>query len=337
MPIKAAEVGDFEEIKTVYQGKDTGYRRSTLNLQQQIFKYDMAEESLTEGIQSGLEETKIAELELQKNLLSFYKEKESLLLSQINDYSEYQLKKQLLQLKLCKEQQKYYGTNGVYFNVLYKIEDVKYKRGRSSKEELDHINAQIAKNDADMEGAVSDYQDGQEKIGVKVTVDNYICQLSFETTPKYKTTTVNELVSTIKRNNGDYIQLEKMVASYENYTNQLAADTGTISYRQGMLQLSDAYLQLLESEEDITTYAKKVISGYKKTLKKQSASALSLSVLSKKRLNAQKQYEKGRNTLLACYEAQVKEEAERQNYYNLCVQMILWEEILEKGIYDNTI
>lgn len=337
VPIKAVELSTFEEIKTAYQEKDTSYKRSILNLRQQVLKYDVAEESLAQGIEKGLGEAQIAELELQKDLLSFYKQNEQRLLGQIKDNSDYQLKKQLFQLKLLKEQQKYYGIYGEYLNILYKIEDVKYKRGRSTKEELNNINAQIVKNSADLGGAVSDYQDGQEKIGLKDTVDNYINQLTFEITPKQRTITVDELAYKIKRNNGDYAQLENAAAGYENYIRHFAADTSNLSYRQGMLQLSDNYLQLLQSEENIISYAKKIIGGYKKTLNKQSASALNLAVLSKKRINAQKQYEKGRATLLACYEARVKEEAERQNYFSLCHQLILWEEILGKGIYDNTI
>ncbi len=335
--IQAADGANFEGLKTAYQEKDISYKRSMLNLQQQLFKYNLAEVSLEEGLTNGLGDAKMAELELQKDLLSFYPGNETLLVKQMDQNLEYQMKKQLLQLKLLKEQQKYYNTYATYLNVLYRIEDVKYKRGRSTKEEIDDINVRIVKNHADLEGVLADYQDGQEKVGVKTAMDNYVTQLSLDIVPRHQAMTVNTLIATIKSNNGEYIQLENTVAGYEKYLDSFAADTGSLSYQQGMLQLSDGYLQLMELEEDIASYAKSVISGYKKTVKKQNASALSLAVLSKKRVNVAKQYEKGRGALLACYEAQVKEETERQNYYSLCYQLMIWEEILDKGIYDKTL
>ena len=327
----------FDELKDSYINNNITYQRKMLSIEQQLVKYEIAKEQLELWDSNGITDKQRSELELQSNLLSFYKENQDILIENLKKEYECNLYKLLAELKILKEQRTYYYSYKDYLARSLQVEEVKLKRGRSTRDMVNEITAAIEGNDADIANAISEYEEAKEMIYlgnskdiVSKVLDNYIGSMVLLVSENGIKSNAIQLETELKAKDTQYMEMVNSIHSYEKYVETL--DSSSLLYKQAKLQVLDYKLQLKELEDNIEKYAKKSIGEYHKAKKYQAASLKKYKVLNKKCLNIKKQYEKGRASKLAWYESKVKAEEEWQKYLNYCYQIKVWTYIINNGI-----
>jgi hypothetical protein len=139
-------------------------------------------------------------------------------------------------------------------------------------------------------------------------------------------------------NNKEYEteQLQNTISAYFNYLSNLNVSSNTSAYRKVNLQIRDYQLQLQKLNKDMESYAKKSIKSYNLVCRKCSSLKKKVSVADKEYTNALMQYKKGKIAKLTLDKALVTKEENDVEYYKACYQKMVWEFVLDHGIYGVT-
>lgn len=132
--------------------------------------------------------------------------------------------------------------------------------------------------------------------------------------------------------NTDYMQLSNLVICYQNYLGSDGMRSDAV-YQQVGLQIQDYQLQIEELTNNIKVYVGVAIRSYHSAFR---AKETAQNILSAKEENCRiikAMLDNKKATILELKKAYVDKESAEITYYQCCYEIIVWENIIENGLY----
>lgn len=276
-------------------------------------------------------QTSVADANLQEDISSFYNTYQNALIKESQNVLKNDFLKMCYGLIINKEQISYYDTYEEYLAILLKIENIKYKLGRSNQLDINKVKVDIAKNEMSTLKYENMNDDTLALIQTNTNM-NKTAKIKLTIPLVEKTYNYEQVVRQFMNNNTKYIQLQNFVISYQNYLNS-ASIKSAAQIKQIELQIKDYQLQMIEFNYALKTYVKKAINSYKSSFKAMKVAKQELIVKEEicNSIKAKIKYKKG--TTLELNQAYVQKESAEIAYYQYCYEVVIWENIIENSIY----
>lgn len=276
----------------------------------------------------------VADAKLQEDVSAFYNTYQEALIKETQNLLKNEFLKRCFRLMISKEQINYCSTYQNYLGIAYRIETIKYKIGISNQSAIDKVGVDILKNETSMLKYQNSYDASRSSIYTDANISEK-ATIRLDMVLDKKGYDVNQTINRFIANNTNYLQLQNLENSYRNYK----GSTGATSYaanQQVELKIKDYQLQIKELKCNIESYAKEAILSYQNAFKAME--------LAKKELLASEQkcnivivkMNHKKATTLELQQAYAEKKSAEIAYYQCCYEIVVWENILENGIYGAT-
>lgn len=338
----------LEQLLRLYRDSSEDYNNVSISYEIETLNYDIAKETLNklnqqykeltalEGTGIDVSSSKaqikssIAEINLELDTKELYKRNELELISIDKQKLEVNFMKQVYALLINLEQKELLKSNKSYLNLLYKTEEIKYKKGYITLSDLEEIKAKLRKLDADILANSNEYE----------SLRDFINQETNQT----KDNTIGIKLSVTKENYNEADKIRFFDAKvYDtellNYTNKALynyIDNESLTELQKkkiLLQISSNNLKKSQIQTNIKTFVKKGIKEYNSIIEYFEASKLTLDNKNKKYKESQAKYKKGLITQLELSEVLLEKQSVQLEYYQYYYKAIMWKYILDNGLY----
>lgn len=272
-----------------------------------------------------------ADAKLSKDLAAFYTNNQSLFLQESKNKSRHGFLQNCLNLMIYQEEIKYYALNQEYLTTQKEIEDIKSRYGLNESSQSDGITLSLLENDSFSAQKQSDY----DALSVYIKRETGIGErdtLQYELPLSMKNYTLSTKTTMFKDNNTSYLQLTNMETSYQSYLYS-GGITGIAYRRQIELTIEDYRLQKIQLGRQIEDYVKKALSSYTGAFRKMQAAKTELDIAEKKCKIIEESLKFKKATKLELKKAYADRQSVYLKYYGSCMEVILWEDILDNNIY----
>jgi len=273
-----------------------------------------------------------ADAKLSKDLSAFYTNNQSLLLLVLKDKIGHNFLKNCLSLMIYQEEMKYYILNQDYLNIQKDISEIKSRYGLSNNSQLDSITLSTLENGSLLLEKQSDYESLCTYLKRETAIDEKDT-IQYEFPLSLKNYNLTDVTVRFKDTNLTYLQLVNMETSYQSYLYS-GGITGSANRHQIELTIDNYRMQKLQLSRQIEDYVKKSLSSYKIAYQKMQTAKTEIDITEKKCKILEKSLKYKISTKLELNKAYVDRQSVYLKYYNLCMEVILWEDILDNNIYE---
>lgn len=295
----------------------------------QIAEVDAQIEMYSSSMNSVKENT--AEAKLQKEISSFYSIYQQELIRKGQRLLKNDFLKSCYALIINKEQIDYYNSYQEYLDTAYEVETIKYKKGVSTQEKVNNASIDIQQNETSKLKYQNSYDTTLKSIQTETGISKNVA-LRFDMSFYEKNYDEDQTFYQFINCDTDYMQLLSLVACYQNYLG-LDGMTSDAVYKQVGLQIQDYQLQIEELTNNIKTYVGVAIRSYHSAFR---AKETAQNILSAKEENCRivkAMLDNKKATILELKKAYVDKESAEITYYQCCYEIIVWENIIENGLY----
>lgn len=276
----------------------------------------------------------VADTKLQENLSYFYKNNQNLLINDTKNRLKFNFLKRCFQFILAQEEIQYYKEYRNYLSVLQSVEEIKYKKGFSRKQELERANADLLNNEHKLEMVEKDFHLALETVQKEVYLkEGSGLTLSFSFWKKEFD--MQKIIKAFLEQNVRYLQLKNTEQSYQTYLYSLGI-TNYALYQQVSLQIRECQLEQEELRLSIEEYVKKAINEYNLAFKEMEHAKEEQIITEQKHLSVEARIKQGRGTQLELYQSYMDRTSARITYYKSLYHILGWEAILTSSMYGMT-
>lgn len=273
-----------------------------------------------------------ADAKLSKDLSAFYTNNQNLLLLKLKDKTRHNFLRNCLSLMIYQEEMKYYKLNEEYLNIQKDISEIKFRYGLSNNSQLDSITLSILENGSLLLEKQSDYESLCTYLKRETAIDEKDT-IQYEFPLSFKNYNLTDVTARFKDTNLTYLQLVNMETSYQSYLYS-GGITGSANRHQIELTIDNYRLQKLQFSRQIEDYVKKSLNSYKIAYQKMQTAKTEIDIMEKKCKILEESLKYKKSTKQELYKAYVDKQSVYLKYYNLCMEVILWEDILDNNIYE---
>ncbi|HHV09335.1 MAG TPA: TolC family protein [Clostridiales bacterium] len=312
--------------------------RATVTDEAEIEGIDAQIQSLTEQIDQynstiSSYQTSLAETSLQAEIESFYVIYQGLLVQEAQDKLLNNFMKKCYGLILLQEQEDYYASCNDYLSVVQKVEEIKFKNGVSTQLSVDLADANLFKNNLALQNNTKSFYltyteiktetGGSDQTRIMLPIAVSKKQYSLENTAsqfEYRNVTLAQ-----------YKHLERCYQSYLSSNN----GTGTLQH-QIELKIRDYQLRYNALKNNIRTYVTDAIYTYDNEFQNLALADKEFQIAQKNynTMDTKKKYKKA--TELDVAKAKSEMESAEMAYYQCIYNIIIWQNILDNGVYGAT-
>lgn len=283
------------------------------------------------NLNKGTAGANAADAKLQDDLAYFNKQYQELITRKTQNQLKLDFMKRCFQLIFEQEQIENFKEYKDYLEVLYTVEEIKYKKGYSNKQDLTQTYLNLLKNNNNLElaennlsilfGSIQNDTNMKENTSLKLTFD--WVERDFDT----KKTVEQFLI-----NNLEYLKLQNIEKSYDKYLSSLGI-TNNATYEHAKLQIKDCQLQINQLLYDIENYVKNAIYQYKLATNEMETTKKQLKVAEEECIEIEAKLSMKKSTKMELLKSYTDRTSAKIAYYKTIYNMLAWEHILENNMY----
>ena len=273
----------------------------------------------------------MTQAKLQEDIAAYYNIYHSEILLEARNKLKNEFKKKCFNLIVLKEKQDYYQSYNKYLELIFTIENIKYKKGLSGITDLDLAKTNLMNNDLEISKNQIAYDTSYAFIKSEANLkDN--ARINFPLSIEKKNYNTEQITKNFISNNSSILQLHNFVRSYNSY---LTNCTG-LSYYEASLKIDHYNLQDKELRENIKAFVQHAILSYEQSFQSLNAASeeLQLKVKQLNITNIKKEHKMA--TELDLRKIEYEKDAAEANYYQLCYNIVIWQDILDNNLYNVT-
>lgn len=268
---------------------------------------------------------------LSQDLADFYKNYQGLLTQDSKNKVKHSFLQSCFNLILGQEQIKYDALNQDYINMQKQIEEIKYKYGYSTQGQVDEKSLNLLEN----EGVSAQDQDDYNILNSYIKRETGLSEnntIQYNIVLNHKSYIAASEVDSFIQSSPSYLQLKNMETSYQSYLTSGGA-ANTAYQNQIGLTIKNYQLQGVQLQRKIGDYARKAINSYESSFRKMTTAKQNLDMADKKCNVIEESQKHKKASQLEVKKAYLDRQSASLKYYNSCMEVMLWEDILENNIY----
>lgn len=345
------QIGNSETVKTLdealklFEDNNPDIKQMKLQYDAKIYEYEAAKDqeedyqelyvinvgSSDSDTLDSVREQYLSAL-LNREVLSFYSKNYKELVSYEVLKQKYKFISMYYKLMTLEKQEAYYTANAKYLSACKSIANIKYRYGRCTALEVSQISAQIEENNA----ALYETESEQEKLSSELE-DILGTTVSFSVKIPVNTAatsyTLSDTITLLNKNEYSYEEALAYKDAYYVCNTCEKAVYGSTTYKKNNVSMQQYSLQADSIKKAISYYAKSMISGYKKECKKLTAATKKIGNSETSYNNLSQKYKKGKSAKVDVLEADTRRAEVEYNYYSILSDKIMFEYILDNGVY----
>jgi flagellar biosynthesis chaperone FliJ len=324
---KCAQLKELKQEYTEY--------RATVTDEATLAEIDAQLQSLTEQIDQynstiGSYQSSLAESNLQAEIERFYVNHQSLINQEAKNKLLNDFMKKCYGLILLQEQEDYYVSYHEYLSTVQKVEKIKFNNGVSTQLTLDMSNSNLVKNNLALQENIKSFYLTFNEIKIETGgADGTRIILPISVSQKqYKR---EDTISQFEYKNVALAQYKHLKQCYQSYLTQ-NSETNTLN-RQIELKIQDYQLQYNVLNNNIRTYVTNAIYSYDNEFQNLGLTDKEFQIAKKNYeiMVTKKKYKKA--TELDINKSKSEMESAETAYYQCVYNIIIWQNILDNGIY----
>lgn len=277
--------------------------------------------------------TSLAEANLQVDIEKFYVNYQWLINQEVQNKLLNNFMKKCYGLIILQEQDDYYTSYNEYLITVQKVERIKNNNGVSTQLSLDLADANLLKNDLALQGNMKSFYRNFNGIKTEIGIQDE-SQLLLPIEISYKKYSLEDTITRFEIRNVALAQFQHLKKCYQNY---LSLNNGTYTLqRQIQLKIQDYQLQYTVLKNNLRTYVTQAIYSYDSEFQNLALADKEVQIAYKNYniIITKKKYKNASE--LDIHKAKSELESAEVAYYQCLYNIILWQNILDEGIYGET-
>lgn len=325
--------GTVEESQDISDEVDDNDEREALikELDEQI---SMIDAQLSQHNSSKLSlAVNLSDVQLSKDLANLYGDYQTILEAYAKKQLNYEFMRNCYSTMIYQEQINYSESYQTYLELQNKADEIKHKKGIMNQLTYEANQINIVKNNSKIREYTQLYDTQFSNIKKQTKIEQN-SRISLEVGSLRKVYEPETTYTRFITNNPKYYEIKNYTRSYENYLGIGSKSYST--YQQTKLRIESYKMQQEELEGEIRAFVNNSIDKYNITFQLKDLSKMEVVHKNNLYLIALKKQEKGRASLIEVQEAFLEKEAANLEYYQRCYEVVLWQYILDHGIYGVT-
>lgn len=265
---------------------------------------------------------------LKSNIGSFYTNNRDLIINKDMNEIKYDLVKNICKLIALNEQTKYYNTYNELVDLKITVESKKVKLGIVNVEDKEKLEAEKKTNQSLIQSNNDTYKLLYDSITKQANCANTTIKLDYMV--EAKEYNKDDRINNFNFHYPDLLQLSYSQNAYDNYKNTLSDE---LLKKQIEYTVSNYDIQRLLLENSIRQYVNMACIEYNSVVNKLGISQDTILLMNKQYNKMKKKYDLGRATQLNVKEAECNLQKAYIDFYNILVEKILLEYILDNHVY----
>ncbi len=268
---------------------------------------------------------------LSRDLADFYKDYQGLLTQDGKHKVIHGFLQNCLNLMVGQEQMKYDAMNQEYINLQKQIEEIKYQYGYSTKGQVDEISLNFSENTR----VSAQNQENYNLLNSYIKQETGLSEsdtIQYNIVLNHKNYTVATEINSFVQSTPSYLQLKNMETSYQNYLTS-GGITNTAYQNQIGLTIKSYQLQEVQLQRKIGNFVRKAINSYDDSFRKMTSIKQNLEIADNKCKAIEESQKYKKASKLEVKKAYLDRQSVSLKYYSSCMEVLMWEDILENNIY----
>lgn len=268
---------------------------------------------------------------LSRDLADFYKDYQGLLTQDGKHKVIHGFLQNCLNLMVGQEQMKYDAMNQEYINLQKQIEEIKYQYGYSTKGQVDEISLNLSENTR----VSAQNQENYNLLNSYIKQETGLSEsdtIQYNIVLNHKNYTVATEINSFVQSTPSYLQLKNMETSYQNYLTS-GGITNTAYQNQIGLTIKSYQLQEVQLQRKIGNFVRKAINTYDDSFRKMTSIKQNLEIADNKCKAIEESQKYKKASKLEVKKAYLDRQSVSLKYYSSCMEVLMWEDILENKIY----
>lgn len=268
---------------------------------------------------------------LSRDLADFYKDYQGLLTQDGKHKVIHSFMQNCLNLMVGQEQMKYDSMNQEYINLQKQIEEIKYQYGYSTKGKVDEISLNLSENTR----VSAQNQENNNLLNSYIKQETGLSEndtIQYNILLNHKNYIITTEINSFVQNTPSYLQLKNMETSYQNYLTS-GGITNTAYQNQIGLTIKSYQLQEVQLQRKIGNFVRKAINSYDDSFRKMTSIKQNLEIADNKCKAIEESQKYKKASKLEVKKAYLDRQSVSLKYYSSCMEVLMWEDILENNIY----